>query len=92
MYTKQLKNSFEELLERQKSEIIEIIKYYFEESQKRQEKKWIKSSQVCELLSCSQATLFRLRNDRILPCSIVQGTYYYKISDVDQMMENGKLY
>ena len=83
-------NSLEELLERQKSEIIEIIKYYFEESQKRLEKKWIKSSQVCELLSCSQATLFRLRNDGILPCSIVQGTYYYKISDVDQMMENGK--
>ena len=85
-------NSLEELLERQKSEIIEIIKYYFEESQKRQEKKWIKSSHVCELLSCSQATLFRLRNDGILPFSIVQGTYYYKISDIDQMMENGKLY
>ena len=82
----------EELLEKQKEEIIEIIKEYFEASKNRQEKKWIKSAEVCEMLSCSTATLFRLRTDGILPCSLVQGTYYYKLSDVDQMMEDGKEY
>ena len=44
----------------------------------------------CEKLSCSPATLFRLRADGILPCSLMQGTYYYKLSDIDQMMEDGK--
>ena len=80
----------EELLEKQKEEITEIIKEYFDDSTNRQEKKWIKSAEVCEMLSCSTATLFRLRTDGILPCSLVQGTYYYKLSDVDQMMEDGK--
>ena len=42
--------------------------------------------------TCSTATLFRLRTDGILPCSLIQGTYYYKLSDVDQMMEDGKQY
>ena len=80
----------EELLEKQKEEIVEIIKEYFEASKNRQEKKWIKSAEVCEMMSCSTATLFRLRADGILPCSLIQGTYYYKLSDVDQMMEDGK--
>ena len=66
--------------------IIEIIKEYFEDSKNRKEKKWIKSAEVCEIMSCSTATLFRLRTDGILPCSLVQGTYYYKLSDIDHMM------
>ena len=82
----------EDLLEKQKEEIIEIIKEYFESSNKQQEKKWIKSAQLCEILSCSPATLFRLRTDGILPCSLIQGTYYYKLSDIDEMMEDGKVF
>ena len=82
----------EELLEKQKEEIIEIIKEYFEASKNQQEKKWIKSSEVCEIMSCSTATLFRLRSDGILPCSQIQGTYYYKLSDIEQMMEDRQLY
>ena len=80
----------EDLLEKQKEEIIELIKEYFESSNKQQEKKWIKSAEVSEMLSCSPATLFRLRTDGILQCSLIQGTYYYKTSDIDEMMEKGK--
>jgi len=82
----------EELLEKQKEEIIELMKEYFEASKNRQEKKWIKSAEVTEMLSCSSATLFRLRTDDILPCSLIQGTYYYKLSDIEKMMEDGKVF
>jgi len=81
----------EDLLEKQKDEIIEHIKGEFEFSKNQQEKNWIKSAQLCEILSCSPATLFRLRTDGILPCSLIQGTYYYKLSDIDEMMEEGKI-
>ena len=50
--------------------------------------KWVKSSQVSEMLSCSPATLCRLRTEGILPCSLIQGTYYYKLSDIDQIFLN----
>jgi len=82
----------EDLLEKQKDEIIEHIKGEFEFSKNQQEKNWIKSAQLCEILSCSPATLFRLRTDGILPCSLIQGTYYYKLSDIDEMMEDGKVF
>ena len=82
----------EELLEKQKEEIIELMKEYFEASKNQQEKKWIKSAEVSEMLSCSPATLFRLRTEGILPCSQIQGTYYYKMSDIEKMMEDGKGY
>ena len=82
----------EELLEKQKEEIIELMKEYFEASKNQQEKKWVKSSQVSEMLSCSAATLFRLRTDGVLPCSLIQGTYYYKLADIEKMMEDGKVF
>ena len=82
----------EELLEKQKEEIIELMKEYFEASKNQQEKKWIKSAEVSELLSCSAATLFRLRTDGVLPCSLIEGTYYYKLSDIEKMMEDGKVF
>jgi len=82
----------EDLFEKQKEEIIELMKEYFEASKNQQEKKWIKSGEVSKMLSCSPATLFRLRTDDILKCSLIQGTYYYKLSDIEKMMEDGKVF
>ncbi len=72
-------------------QLIEKIDQHLQEfNNKEVERKWVKSSEVTEMLSCSPATLFRLRTERILPCSLIQGTYYYKLSDIDKMMEEGK--
>ena len=73
-------------------QLIEKIDQHLQEyNNKEVERKWVKSSEVSEMLSCSSATLFRLRTEGILPCSLIQGTYYYKLSDIDQIMADGKL-
>jgi len=79
------------LLNYQKYELINFIKEFFEAPESiSQERKWLKSSDVCEQLSCSPSTLCRMRADGVLQYSLVQGTYYYQQSDVDQMMDKGR--
>ena len=95
LLTKSIKMSRQEiqaLLLNQKHEIISSLKEYFEETEPEQEPRvWLKSSEVCEQLSCSPSTICRMRNEGLLPYSLIQGTYYHKQVDVDQMMENGRV-
>ena len=87
-----MRNSLIQLFVEMEEQLIEKIDQHLQEyNNKEVERKWVKSSEVSEILSCSPATLFRLRTEGILPCSLIQGTYYYKLSDVDEMMEEGKL-
>jgi len=86
-----MRNSLIQLFVEMEEQLIEKIDQHLQEyNNKEVERKWVKSSEVSEILSCSPATLFRLRTEGILPCSLIQGTYYYKLSDIDQMMEEGK--
>tara|TARA_B110000908_G_scaffold112773_1_gene132245 strand:+ start:381 stop:647 length:267 start_codon:yes stop_codon:yes gene_type:complete len=86
-----MRNSLIQLFVEMEEQLIEKIDQHLQEyNNKEVERKWVKSSEVSEILSCSPATLFRLRTEGILPCSLIQGTYYYKLSDIDQMMEDGK--
>jgi len=88
-----MRHSFIQLFIEMEEQLLEKIDQHLEEHKNKEvEKKWIKSSQASEMLSCSPATLFRLRTDRILPCSLIQGTYYYKLSDIEKMMEDGKVF
>lgn len=84
---------FEDLFSKQKQELNDLIKEHLKSYSCKGlcAKKWVKSAEVCEMLSCSPATLFRLRNDGILPCSLIQGTYYYCTDDIINMMEKGRL-
>ena len=85
-----MRNSFIQLFIEMEEQLLEKIDQHLGKYKSTEvEKKWIKSSQVSEMLSCSAATLFRLRTDGILPCSLIQGTYYYKLSDIEKMMEDG---
>ena len=86
-----MRNSFIQLFIELQEQLLEKIDQHLEENKNKEvEKKWVKSSQVSEMLSCSAATLFRLRTDGILPSSRIQGTYYYKLADIEKMMEDGK--
>lgn len=88
-----MRHSFIQLFTELEERLLEKIDQHLEDHKNKEvEKKWIKSSQVSEMLSCSPATLFRLRTDKILPCSLIQGTYYYKLSDIEKMMEDGKVF
>ena len=88
-----MRNSFIQLFIEMEEQLLEKIDQHLEKYKSKEvEKKWIKSSQVSEMLSCSPATLFRLRTDKILPCSLIQGTYYYKLSDIEKMMDDGKFF
>ena len=86
-----MRNSLIQLFVEMEEQLIEKIDQHLQEYKNKEvERKWVKSSEVSEMLSCSPATLFRLRTEGILPCSLIQGTYYYKLSDIDKMMEDGK--
>jgi hypothetical protein len=86
-----MRNSLIQLFAEMEEQLIEKIDQHLQEfNNKEVERKWVKSSEVSEILSCSPATLCRLRTEGILPCSLIQGTYYYKLSDIDKMMEDGK--
>ena len=88
-----MRHSFIQLFTELEERLLEKIDQHLEDHKNKEvEKKWIKSSQVSEMLSCSPATLFRLRTDKILPCSLIQGTYYYKLSDIEKMMDDGKVF
>jgi len=79
------------LLDYQKYELINFMKEFFDPAEPEvQERKWLKSTDVCEQLSCSPSTLCRMRAEGLLQYSLVQGTYYYQQSDVDQMMDGGR--
>ena len=56
-----------------------------------EENPWLKTKGVCALLSCSPATVGRLRTDGTLKYSLVQKTYYHRQSDVELMMKNGRV-
>jgi hypothetical protein len=88
--------NFELMLDNCKHEVVDEIKEfitdYFEAPDSNENKSdWVKTQRVCEKLDCSPATVGRLRDDKLLPASLIHGTYYYRESDVDQMMENGRV-
>ncbi len=51
-----------------------------------QEKAYLKSRDVMELLKCSESKLISLRNSGKLSFSKVQGTYYYKRQDIENLI------
>jgi len=48
---------------------------------------WKKSSEVCKLLDCSPSTLQNLRDNGKVTGSKVLGTWYYRLTDLESMMQ-----
>ena len=53
-----------------------------------QEKEWLKTSDVLEILGCSPGTLQNLRINGLLASPKLMGTHYYKKSDVYTLLES----
>lgn len=54
------------------------------------EKRFLKSSELQELLDMSPASLQNLRNARVLPYTKIGGTFYYDWEDIVQLMTKFK--
>jgi|TARA_B110000902_G_scaffold251475_1_gene311801 hypothetical protein len=83
--------SIRKALIEQEENLKDFITNHFESSTEQVQDPWLKTKDVCALLSCSPATVGRRRADGTLKYSLVQKTYYHRQSDVDLMMENGRV-
>jgi predicted DNA-binding transcriptional regulator AlpA len=55
-----------------------------------QQKKWLKSTKVRELLGISSGTLYKLRMNGTLPYSKIGGAIYYAYEDILAIMEKNQ--
>lgn len=49
---------------------------------------WIDGQDVMLALNISKRTLQTLRDDNVLPYSRINGKFYYKVSDLEQLLES----
>ena len=70
-----------------KTELQEDIKNLFNIKVSEQ-KLWLRSSEVKELLKISSGTLQNLRINRTLSYTRVGGTLYYNYKDIEKMLKN----
>ncbi len=71
-----------------KSELIDEIKKFFNPGS--EQKEWLKSADVMQLLQCSPGTLQNLRVNGKLPFTKMGGTIYYSRKDVMSVLEGNK--
>ena len=71
-----------------KNELFDKIK----ESSKQNtlNRKWLKTSEVTELLNISSGTLKNLRETGVLPFSKMGGTLFYNHDDIMQILEDNR--
>jgi SpoVK/Ycf46/Vps4 family AAA+-type ATPase len=74
-----------------KKELLEDIKKIFESQTTSQNKKWLKSVEVRELLNISPRTLQNLRINGTLSYTKIGGIMYYDNQDIDKILEKNKV-
>lgn len=66
--------------------LLDEIKKLLPTVQPKQEKVWLKSPEVCKLLKVSSTTLFNLRERGTLPCTKINGVFYYDQDEIEKML------
>jgi len=69
-----------------KIELLEEIKRLFENKGEIKVKKWLKSSEVRNMLNVSSGTLQTLRANGTLPYTKIGGTFYYDLEDIEKLL------
>jgi len=73
------------------SQEIKTIKAYLQQFQKSRLERfceaWIDGQDVMQTLHISKRTLQTLRDSEMLPYSRINGKFYYKVSDIEKMLE-----
>jgi|SRR5690606_14056087 len=74
------------------SQEIKNINMYLQQFQKsrleRFTEAWIDGQDVMQTLHISQRTLQSLRDNGVLPYSRINGKFYYKVSDLEKLLED----
>ena len=68
------------------SKIDEISRYVKLHSESQHEG-WIDNHDVCKYLNISIRTLQRLRSQKLINFSIIRGKTYYKLSEIERMLD-----
>ena len=76
-------------LQQFKSELLEDIKNLFK-IRITEQKLWLRSAEVKELLKCSSGTLQNLRINGTLRYSRVGGNLYYNYQDIEKLLQSDK--
>ncbi len=74
------------------SQEIKIIKAFLEVFRKTRleqfNESWIDGQDVMQALHISKRTLQSMRDSEVLPYSRLNGKFYYKLSDIENMLES----
>jgi len=72
-----------------KQELIDEIKEIFDKNIRKT--KWLRSSDVREMLGISDSTLQTLRINKTIPAYKLDSTWFYKYEEIIAALENGKI-
>ncbi len=72
-----------------KSELLTEIKLLLTPERDGQSKQWLKSADVRKLLNISPGTLQNLRINGTLRFTKIGGMMYYKLEDINRLLEGG---
>lgn len=70
--------------------LLNDLKDLLEAKPQQQQKRWLKSNEVKELLGISSGTLQNLRINKTLPYSKVHGTIFYTLDSIEKLLEENK--
>lgn len=76
-------------LENFKNDLLQELSKVISSNNTELEKTWLRSKEVKKLLGISSSSLVNLRIKGLLNPSKVSGVYYYKLSEVQALLENG---
>ena len=69
--------------------VLEAYLEYYRKSRMQQFKEsWVTGQDVMEMLGISKRKLQSLRDSKTLPCAKLDGKFYYKMTDVERLLEN----
>lgn len=72
-----------------RKQLLADIEELISKSAQTNEKPWLRSSEVKELLGISSGTLMNLRVKGILKASKIEGLYLYSLADIKKMLDEG---
>lgn len=74
-----------------KMELLEEIRELLTKRSGRTMKKWLKSTDVMEMLKISPGTLQNLRINGTIPYTKIGGLIYYDASEIERVMEENRV-
>ncbi|OJW81741.1 MAG: hypothetical protein BGO69_14635 [Bacteroidetes bacterium 46-16] len=72
-----------------KSELLQAITEYMHQKGGQQEKQWLRTKEVKAMLGISNGTLMNLRIKGLLKPSKIEGVYFYRLSEIKQLLDAG---